>query len=465
VENFDLAVIGAGPGGYVAAIRASQLGLKVALVDKRSALGGTCLNVGCIPSKALLESSELFATLRHKLADHGISAAAPSIDVATMLKRKQRIVKEVTDGLALLMKKYQVQVFIGAGVFRKANEIVVTNGDASSELSAKHVLIATGSAPIELPFLRFDGQHVISSTEALALPQVPRHLVVIGAGAVGLELGSVWLRLGAQVTVVEMLPQITPLADTQLARTLERSLKQQGMAIKLKSKVTAAQIDGDTVNLTVEGDGKSETLSCDKVLLAVGRRAYTDGLGLDAIGLKPEPNGKIAVDDHFRTSVAGVYAIGDVIAGPMLAHKAEEEGIAFSELIAGQAGHVNYDAVPSVVYTWPELAGVGITEEQAKERKLEIKVGRFYFKANARAKTMGDDDGLVKVIADARTDRVLGVHVVGPRASDLIAEAALAIELKASAEDIGRAVHAHPTLSEALKEAALAVDRRSIHGG
>ncbi|MBN2358436.1 MAG: dihydrolipoyl dehydrogenase [Deltaproteobacteria bacterium] len=473
MQEYDLAVIGAGPGGYVAAIRGAQLGLRVALIEKRDTLGGTCLNVGCIPSKALLETSELFATLRHKLGDHGIAAGAPAIDIAAMLRRKERIVKEVTEGVAFLMKKNKVAVITGSASFAGAaadgstgagRVLFVTADGGRTELAAKHVVIATGSAPVELPFLRFDGRCVISSTEALALPAVPRHLVVIGAGAVGLELGSVWLRLGAQVTVVEMLPQIAPFADTQLARALERSLRQQGMAIRLKTKVTAAQPGDDAVGLTVESDGRSEALVCDKVLVAVGRRAYTDGLGLEAIGLALEAGGKIAVDGQFCTSVAGVYAIGDVIAGPMLAHKAEEEGIALAELIAGQPGHVNYDALPSVVYTDPELAGVGLTEEQARERRLEVKVGRFYFKANARAKTMGHDDGLVKVIADAGTDRLLGVHIVGPRASDLIAEAVVAIELKASAGDLGRAVHAHPTLSEACKEAALASARRSIHG-
>ena len=476
MDSFDLVVIGAGPGGYVAAIRAAQLGMRVALIEKRKTLGGTCLNVGCIPSKALLESSELYATVEHKLGDHGISVGDGSlapIDIATLMARKQRIVGSLTDGLVALMKKNRIEVIHGEARLNTPHQIAVRTDDegADVELAARHTLIATGSAPVELPFMKFEGHHVVSSTEALSFEAVPEHLVVVGGGAVGLELGSVWRRLGARVTVIEMLPHIAPFADVQIARLLDRALKRQGIDIRVNTRVVGAEMTGNTdagpVRVSIESKGRkgaeATTLACDRVLVSVGRRPYTKGLGLEAIGVVTEPGGKIPVDGDFRTNVAGVYAIGDVIDGPMLAHKAEDEGIAVAERLAGQGGHVNYDAIPNIIYTWPELASVGLTEEQAKARDIPFKTGRAYLKGNARAKTMGEEEGMVKVIAHAETDRLLGVHIVGARASDLIAEAALAAELHASAEDIARSVHAHPTLSEALREAALAVDRRAIH--
>lgn len=462
---YDLAVLGAGPGGYVAAIRAAQLGMKVALIEKRAKLGGTCLNIGCVPSKALLESSELYATLQHGLDAHGLSVKDSAFDLPKLLARKDKVVKEVVDGLGLLMKKNKIKVIHGLGRIEAAHKLSVETEDGRLDIDAKNIVVATGSMPVELPFLKFDGERVVSSTEALAFTKVPQKLAVIGAGAVGLELGSVWQRLGAEVTVIEMLPQITPFADTQMARTLERSLKKQGVKILTKTQVTAAEKTAGGMRLHYkDAKGQAQQLDCDKVLLAVGRRPVTKELGLEQLGGKIDPRGFIEIDDHFATAVEGLYAIGDIVRGPMLAHKAEEEGVAVAEIIAGQAGHVSYEAIPSVVYTWPELAQVGKTEEQLKADGVEYKVGRYYFKANARAKSMNAEDGLVKVIADAKTDRLLGVHIVGARASDMIAEAVMAIEFKGSAEDLGRSVHAHPTLSEIMMEAALAVDRRAIHG-
>ena len=466
MESYDLAVIGAGPGGYVAAIRAAQLGMGVVLVEKRDTLGGTCLNVGCIPSKALLESSERYHAARNSFAEHGISVGDVTIDVAAMMGRKARIVAELAKGIGMLMKKNKIEVVQGRGVLAGAGMVRVEGDGEAREIRASNILLATGSAPTPLPFLPFDGTRVVSSTEALAFEAVPKHLVVVVAGAVGLELGSVWARLGAEVTVIEMLPTITPFADKMMAKLLERSLKKQGLSFRLSSKVTGAQVeDGAELAVTVEdGKGKADTLRCDKLLVAVGRRPYTEGIGLEEAGVKLEVDGSVAVDDRLRTSVPGVYAVGDLVPGPMLAHKAEEEGVAVAERIAGKAGHVNYDAIPSVVYTWPELAQVGMTEDDAKEKGLPVKTGRFAFKANGRAKCMGEEDGMVKVIAHAETDRVLGVHIVGPSASELIAEAVLAVEFQGSAEDVARSVHAHPTLAEVVKEAALAVDKRQIHG-
>jgi dihydrolipoamide dehydrogenase len=465
MESFDVAVIGSGPGGYVAAIRAAQLGLRVALVEKHRELGGTCLNVGCIPSKALLESSELYHRLGHGIEAHGIQVGRPKLDLAALLARKDRVVSEITGGLGLLMKKNKITVLTGLGSFVAADRVQVTSDDAVSEIQARHVIVATGGAPVELPFLRFDGERVVSSTHALRFDRVPRHLVVVGAGAIGLELGSVWHRLGAKVTVLELLPRIVPLADKRSSDALRRSLEAQGFEIRLRVKVTGAKILKASATVTFETDaGEKESIRADRVLVAVGRRPFTDGLGLDGIGVKREDGGRVAVDGEFRTNVPGVYAIGDVIRGPMLAHKAEDEGVAVAEIIAGLPGHVNYDAIPNVVYTWPELAEVGINEEAAKERGLPVKVGRAYFKANGRAKSMGEEEGLVKVIAHAETDRLLGVSIVGPRASELIAEATATLEFRGSAEDLARTCHAHPTLSEVVREAALAVDKRAIHG-
>ena len=465
METYDLAIIGAGPGGYVAAIRAAQLGLRPCLVERYPSLGGTCLNVGCIPSKALLESSELFHAASTRLAEHGIDVGgAPRLDLAAMMARKQRIVKELTDGVAGLMKKNRVTVLQGAGSLAARDRVKVSGEAGEQELEAKHIILATGSASVELPFLGFDGQRVVSSTGALAFDQVPRHLVVIGAGAVGLELGSVWRRLGAAVTVVEMMPQIVPAADGQMAKALQRSLKALGLQIRLKTRVTAAETGGEQVRMALEDvKGKTEQLEADRVLVSVGRRPFTEGLGLEAVGVETD-GAMVKVDERLQTSVEGIFAIGDLVRGPMLAHKAEEEGIAAAETIAGRPGHVNYDAIPSVVYTSPELAWVGLTEEQCKEQGIKPAVGRFLFRANGRAKALGEEEGMVKILAHPQTDRILGVHILGPRASDLIAEAVLGLEFAASAEDIARTMHAHPTLSEVVKEAALAVAGRAIHG-
>jgi dihydrolipoamide dehydrogenase len=463
-QSFDLCVIGAGPGGYVCAIRAAQLGLRTALLEKDPALGGTCLNVGCIPSKALLESSEIFFAARTKLAAHGIGVGTVALDLGAMQARKARIVKELTDGIAGLMKKNKVTVLRGRGALSGPTHVELTAADGAPEtIEARAICLATGSAPIALPFLPFDGARVVDSTGALAFESVPEHLCVIGAGAVGLELGSVWARLGARVTVIEMMPQIVPFADGQMAKTLQRSLKEQGLEIKLKTRVAAATVDreGVTLQLLDAKDAKSE-LRCDRVLCAVGRRPFTEGLGLERVGVETE-GARVKVDAGLRTSVPSIYAIGDLVAGPMLAHKAEEEGAAVAELVAGKPGHVSYDAIPNIVYTHPELACVGLSEEQVKEQGIEYKLGRFLFRANGRAKALGEEEGMVKILADAKTDRLLGVHIVGPRASEMIAEAVVAVELHASAEDLARIVHAHPTLSEIVKEAALAVDGRAIH--
>ena len=460
----DLAIIGAGPGGYVAAIRAAQLGMKVALVEKEVALGGTCLRVGCIPSKALLESSELFAAASHHMSDHGITLGEPSLDLETMMARKQRIVDELTSGVGQLMKKNKVSVHRGTGRLAGGGVVEINGEEESTRLQARSILLATGSTPATVPGLELDGHRIVTSTEALSFDAVPEHLLVVGAGAVGLELGSVWARLGAKVTVVEMLPRIVPFADKTAAQLLQRSLKGQGLDIRSSTKVVDAKAGDDAVTVTVEDKkNNSDELSCDRVLVAVGRKPNTDGLGLAEAGVETDDAGRVEVDERFATTAEGIFAIGDLIKGPMLAHKAEEEGIAAVELLAGRAGHVNPDAIPSVVYTSPELAQVGLTEEAAKERELPTKIGKFFFKANGRAKSLGQVDGMVKIVAHGETDRLLGVHIIGPRASDLIAEVVVAIEFQASAEDLARTVHAHPTLSEVIKEAALAVDKRAIH--
>jgi dihydrolipoamide dehydrogenase len=475
MPQFDFVVIGAGPGGYVAAIRGAQLGLKTALVEKDPTLGGTCLNVGCIPSKCLLESSEAFYNaggLRpsaghaavNKLAAMGVRTAEVALDLPTMMGRKDAVVKQLTDGVAMLMKKNKVTVVRGQGLLRGPGRVTVRAAEGERELEAGAVCLAMGSVPVQLPFLRFDGKRIISSTEALSLPAVPRRLVVIGAGAIGLELGSVWRRLGSEVTVVELLPRVAPFADAQMSAQLERSLKAQGLVFKLQTQVTGAAITGDVVEVAIKDvQGAAETLAADVVLVAVGRKPCTDTAGLDEAGVVLE-RGRVKVDERYRTNVAGVYAIGDLIAGPMLAHKAQDEGVAVAEIVAGKPGHVNYEAIPNVIYTWPELACVGRTEDELKAQGVPTRVGKFLFRANGRAKSLGDEEGLVKVIAHAETDRILGVHIVGARASDMIAEAVIAMEFQGSAEDLGRTCHAHPTLSEILKEAALAVDRRAIHG-
>jgi len=466
-NRYDLVVIGAGPGGYVAAIRAAQLGMKVACVEKRATLGGTCLNIGCIPSKALLDSSELYHLAKERFGKHGIKVGGLSLDVPTMLSRKDEVVKSLTSGVRGLFKKNKIEPIFGAARVASPNSVVVRNpnDDGQTTLEANHILLATGSIPVNLPFLPFDGKRIVSSTEALEFSSVPEHLVVVGGGYIGLELGSVWLRLGAKVTVIEFLPRIVPMADVEVGTLLHKSLLKQGFEFHLETKVTGAKVESNGVTVKAEtNDGKPLSVNCDRVLVAVGRRPYTDGLGLAEVGVNFDAkSGKVAVDSHYRTNVPTISAIGDLIDGPMLAHKAEDEGVAFAEMLAGKAGHVDYNTIPSVIYTWPEMASVGITEEQAKERKLDYRVGKVPFLANGRAKAMDETDGIVKILADAKTDRVLGVHIIGPRASDLIAEAVTTMEFAGSAEDIARICHAHPTLSETVREAALAVERRTIN--
>jgi len=462
-DAYDLLVIGAGPGGYTAAIRAAQLGMRVACIEKDAALGGTCLNVGCIPSKALLDSSEHFAHARDGLAVHGIKVGGVELDLGAMMARKARVVKTLTQGVASLFKKNKITRITGSARLVASDTVEVVTADARQTVRARHILVATGSAPIELPGLPFDGQRIVGSTEALGFTQVPERLLVVGAGAIGLELGSVWNRLGAQVLVVEFMDRIVPGMDRKMGEQLRKILEKQGLVFHLQTTAQRAVVVDDQVRVTLETQGKTSEESFDRVLVAVGRRPFAEGLGAPEVGVALDERGRIKVDGRYATNVPGVYAIGDVIAGPMLAHKSEEEGVAAVEMIAGLAGHVNYEAVPNVVYTRPELASVGLSEEQAQNQGIEFRVGSFPFMANARAKCMNETDGAVKILADAKTDRILGVHILGPRASDLIAEAAVAIEFGASSEDIARSVHAHPTLPEVIKEAALAVQQRAIN--
>jgi dihydrolipoamide dehydrogenase len=462
-EKFDLIVIGGGPGGYVAAIRSSQLGKKVALVEKRPTLGGTCLNVGCIPSKALLDSSELYHVAQANMSRHGIQVGDVKLDLAAMMARKDAVVKGLTQGVAGLMKKNKVTVFPGAGKLSGAGKVKV-EGEKPAELEAPAVLLATGSAPTALPSVPFDGKQIVDSTGALAFDAVPDHLIVIGAGYIGLELGSVWKRLGSKVTVVEFLPRIFPLADAEIAEAAHKSLVKQGLVFHLETKVEKAEVKGGQVTVTASSkDGKKE-LRASRVLVAVGRRPYTAGLGLAEAGVQvDERSGKVPVNEDYQTNVPGVYAIGDLIDGPMLAHKAEEDGVAFAERQAGMKTKVHWDLVPSVVYIWPEVASVGPTEEELKQSGRAYRVGKFPLQYSPRAKCMDEAEGMVKVLADERTDRLLAVHIFGPRASDLIAEAVAVMEFGGSAEDLGRICHAHPSLSEAVKEAALAAGKRAIH--
>lgn len=466
-RSFDLIVIGAGPGGYVAAIRAAQLGMNVACIDKRATFGGTCLNVGCIPSKALLHSSEKFLEARDHLSDHGVTVGDVSLDLGTMMARKDKVVADLTGGIDYLFKKNNVTPIHGAAKITAPGEVVVEgeNGSDSETLKAPHILIATGSDTMPLPGVDVDESMIVSSTGALALEKVPDHLVVVGGGYIGLEMGSVWRRLGAKVTVVEFLDTILPTMDGEVAKHMQRVLARQGIDFHLGSKVTGAAKTNEGVTLAVEpaAGGKAEDLACDVVLVAIGRRPFTDGLGLDDVGVARDQRGFITVDEKYRTNVDGIHAIGDVIPGPMLAHKAEDEGVVCVEMIAGQAGHINYDAIPGVVYTQPEAACVGKTEEQLKDAGIDYRTGRFPFAANSRARANGDTDGFVKILADTKTDAVLGVHIVGSQAGGMIAELGLAMEFGASAEDIARTCHAHPTFNEAVKEAALAVDNRPIH--
>ncbi len=474
-ETFDLIVIGAGPGGYVAAIRAAQLGMRVAVAEKRAALGGVCLNEGCIPSKALLDSSELFAQARDKFAGHGILIEPPRLDLAKLMARKDDVVKKLTDGVAFLFKKNKVASVTGtARLAAMAGELHTVEirdpgpGTRDSEnpkqiLMAKRVLLATGSEAAELPFLPFDGETVVSAREALSFREVPEHLLVVGAGYIGLELGSVWRRLGAQVTVVEMLPRMLPNSDGQVADTLMRSLKKQGVKFMMETRVTGASVAEGRAVIRVAGAEESEELTCDKVLVAAGRKPLTAGLGLEELGVRLDQQGRVAVNENYETSVPGIYAIGDLVPGPMLAHKAMEEGVVFAERLAGQASEVEYAYCPGIVYTWPEAASVGKTEEQLKEDGVSYAAGKFNFIANGRAKCLDETEGFVKILAHKESGRVLGVHIIGPRASDMIVEAVTVMSYGGTALDIAMTFHAHPTLSEAVKEAALDVEKRAIH--
>ena len=464
-EEFDLTVIGTGPGGYVCAIRAAQLGLKVAVVEKRTTHGGTCLNVGCIPSKALLHASELFDEANHGMKRLGIKVK-PELDLKTMMKHKSDTINGNVSGIEFLFKKNKITAFQGAGTIKSANVVEVTNDKGEvSTLNTKNICIATGSDVAQIPGITIDEKTVVSSTGALELDKVPERLIVVGAGVIGLELGSVWRRLGSKVTVVEFLDRILPGMDMEMASQFQKILKKQGIDFKLSAKVTAVEPNGAGTHVTIEptAGGEAETLETDIVLVAIGRTPYTEGLGLEELNITKDNRGRVKVDEHYQTTMPGIYAIGDVIDGPMLAHKAEEEGVALAEMLAGQAGHVNYDIIPSVVYTYPEVASVGQTEEQLSEQGIEYKSGKFPFMANGRAKANRQTDGFVKVLADKKTDRVLGVHIVGPMAGEMIGEAAVLMEFGGSAEDLARTCHAHPTLTEAIKEAALATDGRAIH--
>jgi dihydrolipoamide dehydrogenase len=456
----DLVVVGAGPGGYIAAIRAAQLGMNVACVEKEQALGGTCLRIGCIPSKAMLESSELYREARTEFGAHGVRIEKVDLDLAAMLKRKDDVVRANTSGVDFLFKKNKITRYLGTARFTAPGTLAVAGGAEPSELRAKHVIVATGSVSAPLKGVDLDGDRIGTSTEALAWNEAPKRLVVIGAGAIGLELGSVWSRLGSEVIVLEYLDRILPGMDAEIAGEAHKVFKKQGLQFRLGARVTSAKVKGKACVVEAEG---LEPIECDRVLLAVGRKPNTEGLVLDAIGLALDEKGRVPVDERFATRVPGVYAIGDVIRGPMLAHKAEEEGVACVEWIATGYGHVNYDAIPNVVYTAPEVASVGKTEEELTQAGVEFRKGAFPFTANGRARALGHTEGRVKILADAATDRVLGVHILGARAGDLIAEAAAAIEFGATSEDIARTSHAHPTLAEAVKEAALAVDRRALN--
>jgi dihydrolipoamide dehydrogenase len=464
---YDLAVIGTGPGGYVCAIRASQLGLKVAVVEKRETFGGTCLNIGCIPSKALLHTSELFAAAGHDFPGFGIKVGKPRLDLAAMLAHKDSVVEANVSGVAFLFKKNKIDSFRGTGRIEAPGKIAVARDDGESEtVEAKSIVIATGSESTPLPGIEIDEERIVTSTGALRLPEVPRRMLVVGAGIIGLELGSVWRRLGAEIIVVEFLDRILPGFDGEVARQVQRLLGRQGLDFRLSSKLAGLDKKGKALKATIEaadGGGKPETLEADVVLVAVGRRPVTEGLGLDKAGIAVDERGRVAIDAHFATSVPGIYAIGDVVAGPMLAHKAEDEGVAVAEILAGRAGHVNYGVIPNVVYTMPEIASVGRSEEELKADGVEYRAGKFPFSANARARAMARKDGFVKVLTDAHTDRVHGVHIVGPFAGEMIHEAAVLMEFSGSAEDLARTCHAHPTLSEAVKEAALAAWFQPIH--
>ncbi|AEV32777.1 dihydrolipoamide dehydrogenase [Owenweeksia hongkongensis DSM 17368] len=465
MTQYDVAVIGSGPGGYVAAIRCAQLGFKTAIIEKYSTLGGTCLNVGCIPSKALLDSSEHFHNALKNFDTHGIKINTPEVDFTQMVDRKQKVVDQTCDGVKFLMGKNKIEVYEGLGSFIDENTINIAQKDGDEKIGAKHIIIATGSKPTELPFAKFDKERIISSTEALKLKEVPKTMVVIGGGVIGLELGSVYARLGTEVTVVEYMDKIIPTMDAQLGKELMKSLKKLGMKFNVSHKVTDVKREGDTVTVSAEDKkGKAVSFEAEYCLVSVGRRPYTDGLNLDKAGLTTDDRGRIETNEHLQTAKSHIYAIGDVVKGAMLAHKASEEGTLVAETIAGQKPHIDYNLIPGVVYTWPEVASVGKSEEQLKKEGKEVKSGSFPFKALGRARASMDLEGMVKILADKETDEILGVHMIGPRAADLIAEAVVAMEYRASADDISRMSHAHPTFAEAIKEAALAAtDNRPLH--
>ena len=465
MENFDLVVIGGGPGGYVCAIRGAQLGLKTACIESRGALGGTCLNVGCIPSKSLLNLSENFHKAKKDFNQQGIEIEGIKLNIDKMMSNKNKSIQVLTKGVEFLFKKNKVTYIKGKGVLFSKNDIIVYENNKKANYKAKNIVIATGSEATSLPGVKIDEKNIISSTGALSLNKVPKKLAVIGGGYIGLEMGSVWSRLGSDVTVIEYLDYITPGMDREISNEFQKILTKQGIKFKLGSKVNSLKnlIDGVSIDFTEIKNKKNETLKFDKVLVSVGRKPYTEGLNLSKIGVKKDNKGRIEVNEKLQTSIKNIYAIGDVIKGPMLAHKAEEEGIAVAEILAGQAGHVNYDVIPGVIYTSPEVATVGKTEEQLRDQNVKYKVGKFPFIANSRAKVNNETDGFVKILADGTTDKVLGVHIIGPHCGDMIAEMALAMEFGASSEDIARTCHAHPTHTEAIKEAALAVDKRPIH--
>jgi len=464
MEIFDIATIGSGPGGYIAAIRAGQLGLKTAIVEKDKELGGTCLNVGCIPSKALLTSSDHVMFARKEAAKHGIVIDNVQVDLPKMQQRKDKVVRTMNSGVRALMKTNKVTTFEGIGTIIAPGKVSVKSSKGETqEIETKNIVIATGSVPIELPFAKFDGKTIVSSTEALCFTEAPKKLLVIGAGAIGLELGSVWNRLGSEVTMLEFLPRVAIGFDLELSNLLQRLLTAQGITFHLETKVSAVKIDDGRAIVTATKGGEELKFEADKVLVSVGRRPFSEGLCAEKLGVEFDERKRIKVDKHFRTNIEGIYAIGDVIAGPMLAHKAEDEGIACVEIIAGKSGHVNYDAIAGIIYTNPELAGVGLTEDQAKEKGMDVRIGKFPFRANGRAVANEDVDGMAKFVADAKTDRILGAHILQHLASELIAEAVSVIEFGGSSEDLGRTCHSHPTLSEAVKEAALNVEKRALH--
>lgn len=466
MDKFDIVIIGSGPGGYVASIRAAQLGLKTAIVEKDKELGGTCLNVGCIPSKALLTSSDHYVFAKKEAAKHGIVIDNVGLDLAKMLARKDKVVKTMNGGVKMLMKGNKIATFQGFGTVTAPGLVTIKPEEGESqEIEAAHIVIATGSVPIELANMKFDGDVIVSSTEALTFEKAPQRLVVIGGGAIGLELGSVWSRLGSEVIVLEFLPRIALGFDLELANLLQRSLTAQGMVFHLDTKVSSVKVENGRAIATATKGGEEVKFEADKVLVSVGRRAFAKGVFGEKLGVTVDDRGRVKVDEHFETNVKGIYAIGDVIAGPMLAHKAEEEGIACVEMIAGKAGHVNYDVIPGIIYTNPELAGAGVAEDVAKEKGMNVRIGKFPFRANGRAVANEDVEGIVKFVADAETDRILGAHILAHAASELIAEAVAVMEFGGSSEDLGRTVHAHPTLSEAVKEAALNVEKRALHIG